>query len=336
VLAAVALLLAACAPTPAPTTPVETPPSSTPDTSRLGTVDSATEVASSGDPSGDLTPTATGAPFNSAQVLLTALSVEDEAPRDGYDRRRFAHWVDLDGTGCDARQQTLIDQALGPVQRDPFRCYVVEGDWYSIFDGVTHSGPSADVDVDHVVSLAEAWDSGAFRWSDEERRRFANDRRNLLAVTASSNRSKADQDAGTWRPARRDAWCVTATIMVTVKHAWALSVDAREYEGLREMLATCDDPASQLQPDNRLGEEPSTTSPPPDHPVRLDDCRDDQVALNHATAAELTRITQVGPARAAEIVARRPWHSVQQLVEIPGIGEKIVGQILAQDLACTG
>jgi hypothetical protein len=94
----------------------------------------------------------------------------------------------------------LIAQALGPPQRDPFRCFVIGGDWYSPFDGVHHSGSASELDVDHVVAHAEAWDSGAWAWTTEQRRQFANDPINLVVVTASANRAKADLDAGQWPP----------------------------------------------------------------------------------------------------------------------------------------
>jgi hypothetical protein len=173
--------------------------------------------------------------------LVDALEVVEESPRRGYDRDLFNHWIDTDGSGCRARQDVLLAQALGLVQRDVVQpCTIVEGDWYSLADGVVHAGSPADVDVDHVVALAEAWDSGAEAWTFAERERFANDPINLLVMTPSTNRSKADLDAGDWKPPRKNAWCVTASMMIVTKVAYSLTVDRAERDGLIEMARSCD------------------------------------------------------------------------------------------------
>jgi hypothetical protein len=173
--------------------------------------------------------------------LLDLLDVAEEPPRQGYSRDLLPHWDDISGSGCTARQDALLAQAIGLVQRDIVRpCVVVEGDWYSLFDGVTFSGAPAEVDVDHVVALAEAWDSGAAGWSTERRRQFANDPLNLLVVTRRSNREKADLDAGQWSPERGDARCVTASMMVLTKLRYEMTIDAAERDGLRAMARACE------------------------------------------------------------------------------------------------
>lgn len=173
--------------------------------------------------------------------LLDLLEVAEEPPRVGYSRDEFPHWHDISGSGCTARQDALSAQALGLVQRDLVRsCVIVEGDWYSLFDGVTFSGAPAEIDVDHVVALAEAWDSGAAAWTLERRRQFANDPLNLLVVTRRSNREKADLDAGEWKPPMDDAWCVTASMMILTKLRYEMTVDAAERDGLEEMARRCE------------------------------------------------------------------------------------------------
>lgn len=173
--------------------------------------------------------------------LLDLLEVAEEPPRVGYSRDQFPHWLDISGSGCTARQDALLAQAIGLVQRDRFRpCVIVEGDWYSLFDGETHSGSPSDVDVDHVVALAEAWDSGAADWTLERRQQFANDPLNLLVVTRRSNQAKADLDAGEWKPPMADAWCVTASMMILTKLRYAMTVDAAERDGLAEMARRCE------------------------------------------------------------------------------------------------
>jgi hypothetical protein len=97
------------------------------------------------------------------------------------------------------------------------------------------------VDIDHVVPLANAWRSGAKHWSRHRRREFANDLDNsqLIAVSASSNRSKGDQGPESWKPPRRAAWCLYSRWWVQVKWAWRLTVIRAERTELRKMLAAC-------------------------------------------------------------------------------------------------
>lgn len=175
--------------------------------------------------------------------VIGLLEVAAEPPREGYSRDLFEHWVDINGSGCTARQDALLAQAVGEVQRDPTRwCVIVEGDWYSLFDGVHYSGPPSEIDVDHVVALAEAWDSGASGWTTWERLRFANDPLNLLVATRRSNQDKADLDAGEWQPPQRDAWCITGSMMTLTKLRYALTVDSAERDGLERLALACDEP----------------------------------------------------------------------------------------------
>ena len=180
----------------------------------------------------------------SGAALLKALPLAPERPRLGYDRSLFPHWSDLDRDGCDTREEVLISESLTPAQVDPFGCRVVAGDWLSPYDGRRTSLPR-DLDVDHVVALAEAWDSGAGGWDTTRRQAFANDLENpvsLIAVTSAVNRSKGDQDPAEWRPPRREAWCSFATDWATVKTRWGLSADAAEVRALEVLLKACPGP----------------------------------------------------------------------------------------------
>ncbi len=189
------------------------------------------------------TPTTTTKPAASSDptAVLVGLRVEPEGPRAGYKRELFVHWVDADRDRCDAREEVLIAESRSPAQVDPYGCKVVEGDWHSFYDGLTFTDPS-ELDIDHVVALAEAWDSGAASWDAGRRQAFANDLDHpqaLRAVSASSNRSKSDLDPGQWKPTRDAAWCGYANDWVTVKKAWDLSADQNEVDDLRVMLRTC-------------------------------------------------------------------------------------------------
>lgn len=173
--------------------------------------------------------------------LLSTLRVAPESSA-GYDRELFPHW-DYLGNDCDVRDAVLIAEARrAPVTGDT--CPVGVGVWFSAFDGVTVREPSA-LDVDHLVPLAEAWGSGARTWSTAVRERYANDlgyAKSLIAVTASSNRSKGDQDPAEWLPPRTAYRCTYVASWIGVKYRWRLSVDSREAAALRVLATACGDP----------------------------------------------------------------------------------------------
>lgn len=183
----------------------------------------------------------TSPPSGGTASLLDSLIVRDDPPIDGYSRSAWSHWNDINGSGCNAREDVLKAQVIGLPQYDPFdpsRCTIVEGDWYSAYDGVFYSGSPSELDIDHIVALSAAWRSGASTWDAAQRKAFANDPRNLVAVTASSNRSKSDDDVGDWRPIR-SAWCATARAIIQVKVIYNLSIDPGERDALRAMESTC-------------------------------------------------------------------------------------------------
>ncbi len=168
------------------------------------------------------------------RTAIDDLSVASEV-RTGYSREEFQHWVDADGDGCDARREVLIAEADDPVSVGQ-GCDLSGGRWFSYYDRVNVYDDS-DVDMDHLVPLAEAWDSGARHWSDATRRAFANDLgdyRTLVGVTASSNRSKSDRDPADWMPTYYR--CRYLQQWVAVKHRWRLTVDSRERTALRDRV----------------------------------------------------------------------------------------------------
>jgi len=157
--------------------------------------------------------------------------------RTGYDRDLFVHWSDVDGDGCDTRREVLIrDSRVESVLDQNRTCWVDSGLWYSHYDGEWVQDPSS-LDIDHLVPLAEAWDSGAHAWSPEQREAFANDEGALVAVTARSNRSKGAADPPDWMPPNSDFTCPYVAGWVATKARWDLSVDRRESEFLRGMLS---------------------------------------------------------------------------------------------------
>lgn len=180
-------------------------------------------------------PAASGATKVDPLRILNSLPVSAEAGA-GYNRELFRHWSDLDGDGCDTREEVLIEERTSGDVRG---CKVVNGTWFSIYDG-QQTNNATTFDIDHFVPLKEAWDSGAWRWDSDTRQRFANDlgyAPSLVAVTASSNRSKSDRDPADWLPQRER--CSYARSWVGVKFRWRLSVDSNEKRALTRILQGC-------------------------------------------------------------------------------------------------
>jgi len=169
---------------------------------------------------------------NVAFVLLKRIPVKNEK-RAGYNRARFKHWSDLNKNGCDTRAEVLAIESGS-------KCRSLKGPWYSAYDGVV-TYKSSDFDVDHMVPLAEAWDSGARNWTDAKRELYANDLypHSLIAVSAASNRSKSDQDPAEWLPPRKRFICQYAVRWLAVKYRWRLSFDLAEKRALNKIVKSC-------------------------------------------------------------------------------------------------
>lgn len=170
-------------------------------------------------------------------TAIADLSVATEV-RTGYSRTLFQHWIDADGDGCHTRNEVLIAEADDPVTVGS-GCSLSGGRWFSYYDRVSWTNTS-DVDIDHMVPLAEAWDSGARTWTSTERRDFANDLgdyRSLVGVTDNVNQSKGDQDPSTWMP-QYDK-CRYLGEWIAVKHRWRLTIDSAEKSSLQTLASSC-------------------------------------------------------------------------------------------------
>lgn len=182
---------------------------------------------------------ATGSP--TALSVLGTITVEKEYS-SGYNRALFKHWIDANSNGCDTREEVLIAESLTKAQIDAYGCKVIEGDWFSPYDNMTHTNPS-ELDIDHMVPLKEAWDSGAWAWSSAQRQSFANDlsdSRPLIAVTAGQNRSKSDKDPSNWIPPQTSYTCTYLSEWVAIKSHWKLSMDQSEFGRIKNLLtASC-------------------------------------------------------------------------------------------------
>ncbi|MDN7123141.1 HNH endonuclease [Nocardioides sp. ChNu-153] len=159
--------------------------------------------------------------------------------RTGYDRSLFVHWVDADGDGCDTREEVLLAEADAAPSTGA-GCAISGGRWFSYYDATSYTAASS-LDIDHMVPLAEAWDSGASGWTSTRRRAFANDlgyAGSLVAVSAATNRAKGDQDPAEWMPPAGYR-CRYVTEWVSVKHRWGLSVDSAERSALTSLASGC-------------------------------------------------------------------------------------------------
>ncbi|GAA0811609.1 HNH endonuclease family protein [Spirilliplanes yamanashiensis] len=169
-------------------------------------------------------------------ATLDDLTVARAASMRGYSRDHFPHWRDT-GDNCDIRDSVLTRDGQKVRHRG---CNVTGGTFYSVYDGKTVYKP-ADVDIDHMVPLANAWRSGAAKWTEAKRGEFANDldTPQLVVATQATNRSKGDQDPSQWKPPRRESWCSYARDWIAVKAHWKLTVTTAEKMALADMLETC-------------------------------------------------------------------------------------------------
>ncbi|MFE5887178.1 HNH endonuclease family protein [Streptomyces hydrogenans] len=195
---------------------------------------------------------ATGAPAplpgaGALEQVLPLFDAIDRLPiaaehREGYDRRLYKHWnKGLNGSdGCNTRKEVILSEAVeAPQVAD--RCALTGGSWLSKYDNVTVTD-AARLDVDHFVPLAEVYDSEQTPWSPERREAYANDQDSpdtLIAVTAASNRSKADKDPAEWLPTDATYHCTYAATWVGTKLRWDLASDEAERDALLGLAEDC-------------------------------------------------------------------------------------------------
>jgi hypothetical protein len=173
------------------------------------------------------------------RTAVASLAVASEV-RTGYSRSLFPHWIDADGDGCNTRYEVLIAEA-DDAPSIGSGCSLSGGRWYSYYDNTSYYLTS-DLDIDHMVPLAEAWDSGARTWTTTRRRAFANDLgdyRSLVAVKDSVNQAKGDKDPAEWLPPHSGATCRYVREWVAVKIRWRLTVNTAEKTALTNIANGC-------------------------------------------------------------------------------------------------
>jgi hypothetical protein len=187
----------------------------------------------------------TAADLERARTELDGLAVKGRTPKTGYAREEFGPaWADVDRNGCDTRNDVLARDLTEVAFEDGTDdCVVVSGTLVDPFGGDTiafERGPrSADVQIDHVVPLSDAWQKGAQQWDAGKRQRFANDPANLLAVDGPLNSAKGDGDAATWLPPSTGYRCAYVVRQVRVKAAYGLWVTQAEHDAMDRQLDGC-------------------------------------------------------------------------------------------------
>lgn len=234
-------------------------------------------------------PTTTSLSAASADELaeLSTLAVKGRAPMTGYSRDQFGPaWPTIDG--CDERNDTLHRDLTAITMRDS--CVVAIGTLVSPYDGTTINfvrGPdSALVQIDHVVALGDAWQTGAQYWNSTTRESFANDPIELLAVDAHSNEQKGDSDAASWLPANKAFRCAYVGLQVDVKSKYHLWVTQAEHDAIASILAKCSGVGVQS---------PTTTARPTSAPTKPDGATSPDPTPTPTTAAPVPTHSYVTP-----------------------------------------
>ena len=189
-----------------------------------------------------LSPSNTQAAPIDALAALNNLEVKGRAPKTGYARSQFPHWSDPDRNGCDARNDTLKRDLTNVTYKVGTRdCKVIAGQLLDPFSGkvITFSTTKVVIDIDHVVALSNAWQTGAAYFDKSKRIQIANDPLNLLAVDSKLNRQKSDGDAATWLPPSKAFRCEYVARQVAVKAKYGLWVTKPEKAAIGKILSTC-------------------------------------------------------------------------------------------------
>lgn len=185
-----------------------------------------------------------GAGPETAMTLLSSVTVKGKSPLTGYSRvGDFGRaWLDVDHNGCDTRDDILARDLQNPVRSGP--CKILTGvlnEPYTgrIIDFLRGVKTSALVQIDHLVPLANAWQTGAQQLTQQQREQLANDPLNLLAVDGSSNEQKSDGDAAAWLPAQKSFRCTYVARQISVKANYHLWVTSAERAAMVRVLSAC-------------------------------------------------------------------------------------------------
>lgn len=175
-------------------------------------------------------------------VLLAAFAFAAFALPTEYSRKEWhPRWEDADGDCQNTRQEVLISESIIEVELDPAGCRVTSGLWVDYYSGRVFTDPR-QLDIDHLVPLKEAHESGGSLWSEAKKHAFANDLSDpaaLIAVSAGENRSKGAKDPARWMPSNTKFHCEYATAWREIKEKWGLESDRKESKSINRILSNC-------------------------------------------------------------------------------------------------
>ena len=182
--------------------------------------------------------------------VIEAQETKGRAAKTGYTRAQFGPtWADVDRNGCDTRNDILKRDLTDEVFKEKTRnCVVQSGTLVDPYSGETinfnrGNTSSMEVQIDHVVALSNAWQTGAFKLTIKERTALANDPMNLLAVKGRLNSQKNDGDAATWLPPLKSYRCDYVARQIAVKIKYKLWFTASEKEAMVRILKSCPEKA---------------------------------------------------------------------------------------------
>jgi hypothetical protein len=175
----------------------------------------------------------------SAREALASLPIKGRSPKTGYERDQFGSgWATVNG--CSTRDIIMYRDMTNVTFSD--ECSIATGTLNDTYTGKAIQFTKADasiIQIDHVVALSDAWQSGAQQLSKETRQQLANDPLELLAVSGKENQTKSDSNAASWLPPNKAFRCQYIARQVAVKQKYSLWVTAPEHEAMNTILATC-------------------------------------------------------------------------------------------------
>ena len=182
--------------------------------------------------------------------VIQAQVTKGRAAKTGYTRAQFGPaWADVDRNGCDTRNDILKRDLTNEVFKEKTNgCTVLSGTLVDPFSGETINfvrgvTTSSEVQIDHSVALSNAWQTGAFKLTPDQRKAFANDPLNLMAVKGRLNSQKGDGDAATWLPPLKSFRCDYVSRQIAVKIKYKLWFTEPEKEAMIKILKTCPEKA---------------------------------------------------------------------------------------------
>jgi hypothetical protein len=178
-------------------------------------------------------------PSQSYQIKQDYSQARPAVNTSKYNRKSWPHWTDEDNDCQNTRAEILIRDSLGQVKFKRNKgCSVSWGRWIGPYTGEEFTKAS-DLDIDHIVPLSHAHKTGASNWTRKEKRRFANDPENLLAVDDSTNQAKGDKGPARWKPPLKSYWCEYANRWKRIKIKYGLNSSIPEQRSLGVMGREC-------------------------------------------------------------------------------------------------